>query len=148
ALATLAVVVAIGMMAPSKPSSAAREPMLTSIVHGFEFLMRHPILRYIIGVFIVTALLVRPYAQMIPAYVVNTLGGDARSLGYAVAAAGIGGFGGALITAAFTGRRSLQWVLSGSLMALGVVLLGFLKSVPVTIPVFFAIGVGTLAFLG
>src|SRR6185312_2691828 len=31
---------------------------------------------------------------------------------------------------------------------LGVVLLGFLKTVPVTIPVFFAIGVGTMALLG
>lgn len=148
AVATLAVVAAIAMMAPSKPSGAAREPMLASIAHGFEFLIRHPILRYVIGVFIVTALLVRPYAQLIPAYVVNTLGGDARALGYAVAAAGIGGFGGALITAGFTGRRSLQWVLSGALMSLGVFVLGFLKTVPATIPAFFAIGLGTLAFLG
>lgn len=148
AVATLAVVVAIAMMASSKPSQAPREPMLASIAHGFEFLIKHPILKYVLAVFIVSALLVRPYAQLIPAYVVNTLHGDARALGYAVAAAGIGGFGGGLVTAAFTGLRSVQWVISGTVMSLGVVLLGFIGSVPLTLPVFFLIGVGTLAFLG
>jgi MFS family permease len=148
AVATLAVVVAIGMMKPSKPSGAKPEPVLRSIAHGFEFLMRHPILRYVVAVFIVLALFVRPYFQMIPAYVVNTLHGDARTLGYAVAAAGIGGFGGALITTAFSGRRSLQWVVSGMLLSLGVFALGLIYAVPPTLPIFFLIGLGTLAFLG
>lgn len=148
AVATLAVVVAIAMMAPSKPSGAKPGPILQSIVQGFAFLIKHPILRYVTPVFIITALLVRPYFQLIPAYVINALHGDARALGYAVAAAGIGGFGGALVTAAFSGRRSLQWLIGGVQTALGVMLLGFIYSVPLSLPVFFLIGVGTLAFLG
>lgn len=150
AVATLAVVVAVAMMAPSPPSSARREPMLASIRTGLDFLGKHPILRWIMLAFTITALLVRPYGQLIPAFVVNTLHGNAQSLGWAVAAAGIGGFGGALVTAAFAGheRRSTQWVWAGALMSAGVCALGFIWRVAATLPVFFAIGLGTLAFLG
>lgn len=150
AVATLAVVVAIVMMAPSPPSGARREPMLASIATGLRFLTAHPILRWIILVFIVSAILVRPYSQLIPAFIVNALHGDARALGWAVAAVGIGGFGGALITAALGGheRRSKQWVLAGALMSTGVCVLGFIWSIAFSVPVFFAIGLGTLAFLG
>lgn len=150
AVATLAVVVAILMMAPSPPSGAQREPMLQSIRTGLHFLAKHPILRWIILVFTVSALLVRPYSQLIPAFVVNTLHGSAQALGWAVAAVGVGGFGGALITAAFAGRerRSTQWVIAGATMSTGVFVLGFVWSVGLSIPVFFLIGLGTLAFLG
>lgn len=150
AVATLAVVVAIAMMGPSPPPVAAREPMLASIGTGLRFLTGHPILRWIILIFTITAILVRPYSQLIPAFVVNALHGDAQSLGWAVAATGIGGFGGALVTAAFAGRerRSTQWVLAGALMCTGVMVLGFLWNIAATLPVFFFIGLGTLAFLG
>lgn len=150
AAATLAVVVAIVMMRPSPPAVKRREPMLMSIRAGIAFLAAHPILRWILGVFVVMAIFVRPYAQLIPAYIVNTLHGGAQSLGWAVAAAGIGGFIGALITAAFAGRerRSTQWVIAGTLTAGGLIVLGTLHTVAATLPVFFAIGVGTLAFLG
>ncbi|MGC2129114.1 MAG: MFS transporter [Candidatus Aquilonibacter sp.] len=150
AVATMAVVVAVAMMRPSPPSTAQREPMFSAMRGGIAFLMSHPILRWIVAVFVVMAIFARPYAQLIPAYVVSTLGGDARALGWAVAAAGIGGFGGALVTAAFAGRepRSLQWLLAGVITALGLVALATIHSVVGTLPAFFAIGVGTLAFLG
>lgn len=150
AVATLAVVVAIVLMAPSPASAARREPMLASIATGIRFLAAHPILRWIILVFIVSAILVRPYSQLIPAFIVNALHGDARALGWAVAAVGIGGFGGALVTAALGGRerRSMQWVLAGAVMSAGVLTLGFIWSIAFSVPVFFAIGFGTLAFLG
>ena len=104
-ISTIAVIVAVLMMRPSPPSTAPREPMLRSMRAGIVFLASHPILRWIAGVFAVIAIFARPYSQLIPAYIVNTLHGDARALGWAVAAAGIGGFGGALITAAFAGRE-------------------------------------------
>ncbi len=150
AVATLAVVVAILMMAPSPPSGAPREPMLRSIRTGLRFLAHHQILRWIILVFTASALLVRPYSQLIPAFIVNTLHGDAAALGWAVAAVGIGGFGGALVTAAFAGRerRSTQWIIAGATMSAGVLLLGFIWKIGASIPVFFLIGLGTLAFLG
>lgn len=150
AVATLAVVVAVAMMASSPPSTARREPMLASIMSGLRFVRDHPILRWIFAVFFISAIFVRPYSQLIPAFVVNTLHGDARSLGWAVAAAGIGGFGGGLVTAIFAGheRRSTQWLTAGLVMCGGVFVLSFIWSIPWSIPVFFTIGLGTLAFLG
>jgi MFS family permease len=150
AFATLAVVVAVVMMRPSPPSTGRREPMLASMRVGIAFLASHSILRWIVGAFVVMAIFARPYAQLIPAFVVDTLHGGAQALGWAVAAAGIGGFGGALITVMFAGRerRSTQWVVSGALTAVGLVALGAAQSVAATLPVLFFIGVGTLAFLG
>ena len=150
AVATMAVVIAVAMMAPSPPSTSRREPMLASIRFGLAFLVRHKILRWIIGSFVLTALLVRPYSQLIPALVVNTLHGGAQQLGWAVAAVGIGGFVGALLTAHFAQfeRRSLLWLVAGLVMSVGVVGLGAVRSIPQTLPVLFAIGVGTLAYLG
>ncbi len=150
AILTLAVVVAILMMSPSPPPVAARVPMYESIRAGLAFLRGHAILRWIMLTFTLTAVLVRPYSQLIPAFVVNTLHGNAQTLGWAVAAAGVGGFAGALITAAFAGRerRSTQWVWAGACMSAGVCALGFIWNVHATIPVFFTIGLGTLAYLG
>lgn len=150
AILTLAVVVAIVMMSPSPMPTAKRAPMFESIRIGLGFLRGHAILRWIMLTFTITAVLARPYSQLIPAFVVNTLRGNAQSLGWAVAAAGIGGFAGALITAAFAAheRRSTQWVWAGALMSAGVLALGFVWNVDATLPIFFLIGLGTLAFLG
>lgn len=150
AVATLAVVVAVAMMRPSPPSRAQREPMLAAMRGGITFLFAHPILRWIVAVFIVVAVFARPYTQLLPAYIVNLLHGDAQALGWAVAAVGIGAFGGALLTAAFAGRepRSLQWLLSGVLTAFGLTALALNHSVLWSLPALFAMGVGTLAFLG
>lgn len=150
AVLTLAVVVAVAMMQPSPPSTAQREPMLAAMRGGIAFLFGHPILRWIVAAFVILAIFARPYAQLIPAYIVNVLHGDARALGWAVAAAGIGGFGGALLTAAFAGRepRSIQWLLAGVLTALGLIGLAGVHSVGWALPALFTIGVGTLAFLG
>ncbi len=150
AVATLAVVVAVALMKSSPPSAARRESMFASIQYGLRFLRDHPILRWIIAVFFITAVLTRPYAQLIPAFVVNTLHGDARALGWTVAAAGVGGFGGGLVTAIFAGheRRSTQWIVAGVVMSAGVLALSLIHSVGASIPIFFLIGLGTLAFLG
>jgi MFS family permease len=149
AVATLAVVVVLTMMHPSRPTGAKREPILDSIAEGLAFLWNHPVLKWIIGVFFVTAIFVRPYAQLSPAYIINTLHGDARELSWAIAAVGVGGFIGALVTAGFSGeRRSVQWIFAGVLMTAGVATLGFIRWLPMTYPVFFLIGLGTLSFLG
>lgn len=150
AVATLAVVGAVALMAPSPPSTRRAEPMLASIRVGIVFLVRHRILLWIFLVFLLTAILVRPYSQLMPALIIDTLHGNAASLGWAFSAIGIGGFGGALATAYFAQfeRRSILWIAAGGLMTLGVLTLGFVTSLAATLPILFLIGVGTLAFLG
>lgn len=150
AAATLAVVVAVAMMRPSPPSAIRREPTLHAIRYGIAFIVRHPVLRWIVLAQLVTALSARPYSQLVPALAVNLLHSGARGLGWAVSAIGVGGFGGAVVTAYFAQRerRSRLWLQSGLIMSLSVVALGFVPTLASALPVLFGAGVGTLASLG
>lgn len=150
ALATMAVVVALVFMKPAPPTVSRREPFLPSIAQGLRFLFNHKILGVVITTFIITAVLVRPYSIMLPAFIVNVLHATAKGLGLAIAASGVGGFAGALITA-YLGtreRRGTIWAVSGLVMAFGVFSLGFIWNLWLSLPVLFAIGTATMTFLG
>ncbi len=150
AAATLAVVVAVMLMRPSPPSSRRREPTLQAMQQGIVFIVRHPALRWIVLAQLVTAVLTRPYSQLIAALTVNVLHAGASGLGWAVSAVGVGGFGGALVTTYFAQRerRSRLWLQSGLVMSGGVLALGFVPTLAAALPVLFVIGVGTMAQLG
>lgn len=150
AVATLAVVVALAFMKEAPPSAERPEAFLPSIVQGLRFLFKHAILKWIITVFILTALLVRPYSTLLPAFAVNLLHANARGLGIAIAATGIGGFAGALLTAYLGSRerRGTIWLISAVVMAAGVFALGFVQKLWISLPILFIIGTATLAFLG
>ncbi len=150
AAATLAVVVAVMMMQPSPPSATRGDSTRHAMRSGIVFILRHPALRWIVLAQFVTAILTRPYGQLMPAYAVNVLHAGARGLGWAVSAIGIGGFGGALVTAYFAQRelRSRLWLQSGLIMSAGVLALAFVPTLAVALPVLFCVGIGTLALLG
>jgi MFS family permease len=148
--ATLAVVVAVILMKPSPPSVRRAEPTWHAMQQGVAFIVGHPALRWIVLAQFVTALSARPYSQLIPAFAVNVLHSGPRGLGWAVSAIGIGGFGGALVTAYFAQRerRSRLWLQSGLLMSAGVLVLAFVPSLRLAVCVLFVIGVGTMAMMG
>jgi predicted MFS family arabinose efflux permease len=148
--ATLAVVVAVILMKPSPPSARRAEPTWHAMQQGVAFIVGHPALRWIVLAQFVTALSARPYSQLIPAFAVNVLHAGPRGLGWAVSAIGIGGFGGALVTAYFAQRerRSRLWLQSGLLMSAGVLVLAFVPSLRLAVFVLFVIGVGTMAMMG
>jgi MFS family permease len=150
AVLTLAVVVAVLLMRPSPPSVKRREPMLSAMRQGVVFLVAHPVLRWIVLAFFITAILARPYSQLIPAFTENVLHSGPRGLGWAVSAIGLGGLGGALVTAYFAQRerRSRLWLQAGLLMSFGIVALAFVPALGVMLPVLFLIGVGTMTLLG
>ena len=138
------------MMRPSPPSVKRREPMLHAMRQGIVFLVGHPVLRWIVLAFFVSAILARPYSQLIPAFTENVLHAGARGLGWAVSAIGLGGFGGALVTAYFAQRerRARLWLQAGLLMSCGIVALALVPSLSVMLPVLFLTGVGTMTLLG
>jgi MFS family permease len=148
--ATLAVVVAVILMKPSPPPAQRAEPTWHAMKQGLTFIVRHPALRWIVLVQFVTATLTRPYSQLIPAFAVNVLHAGPRGLGWAVSAIGIGGFGGALVTAYFAQRerRSRLWLQAGLLMSAGVLGLAFVPSLRLAVCVLFVIGAGTMAMMG
>lgn len=150
AIATLAVVAALAFMRPAPPSTNVRDALLPSIVEGLRFLFNHGILRWIITLFIVTAVLVRPYSTMLPAFTLHVLHANASGYGFAIAATGIGGFAGALLTAYLGSRerRGEIWLGSAMTMAIGVLVLGLAPTLYVALPILFVIGTATLTFLG
>ncbi|HEX5274343.1 MAG TPA: MFS transporter [Candidatus Rubrimentiphilum sp.] len=150
AVLSLAVILALVFMKPAPPSTGRPENWLGSIVYGLRFLVEHPILKWIIAIFVLTAVLVRPYSMLLPAFIVNTLHGNAFDLSLAISATGVGGFAGALLTA-YLGtreRRGTIWLVSSVLMALGVMSLGFIWSLWLALPVLFVIGTSTMTLLG
>ncbi|MDQ6826168.1 MAG: MFS transporter [Candidatus Eremiobacteraeota bacterium] len=150
AVATLAVVAALCFMRESAPSTRAHESLLASIMHGMQFLFAHRILRWIITTFIITALLARPYSLLLPAYALHYLHADAKGLGWLIAATGVGGFGGAIVTAWLGSRedRGVLWLISASLMCLGVAALGVISTYVLAMFTLVIIGLATLSFLG
>jgi MFS family permease len=150
AVATLAVVVAVTMMTPSPPSAARRGSTLHAMRDGIVFIVRHPALRWIVLAQFVTAILTRPYSQLVPALAINILHAGAHGLGWTVSAIGLGGFGGALVTAYFAQRerRARLWMQSGLLMSISVFALAFVPTLGAALPVLCLAGIGTLASLG
>jgi MFS family permease len=149
AVLTLAVVVALCFMASVPASSTRRDSVWSSIRDGVAFLERHPVLRWVVLLLIVTSLLVRPYNFLLPAYAAHVIETDARGLGALMAATGLGAMGGAIATAAYVPqRRSALWALSALVIALGDIGLGCTASMPIALAVLGVMGLATLTFLG
>ena len=149
AVLTLAVIAALIFMRPAPPSSTVREGVLTSIVAGLRFLFGHHVLRYVVLMLLITCVLVRPYAQLLPAYAAHVVHVDARGLGLAArrerrrsdlrfAADGA--------HRQRTSRHGL--VLQRRLMSIGTIVLGTVHVFWVALVVLVFIGLAVLSFAG
>lgn len=146
---TIAVVIAVILMKPAPPSSRERTSVIASIVEGVRFLYGHPVLKWVVLLLVITALCVRPYNFLLPAYAVHDLHTDAVGLGWLMAASGVGAIGGAFMTAAIGARhRVFVWALSAAVMAAGVAALGLTTVMPVAAAILAVVGLATLSFIG
>jgi MFS family permease len=149
AIVKFAVVIAIIFMQPSAASSKARTSFGAAILEGIQFIYGHSVLRWIFLMLMVTALSVRSYSFLLPAYAVHVLHTDARGLGWLMAATGIGAVGGALLIAAVNvRRRSVIWFVAGMMASLGVAMLGVIDSLAAAAVVLTCIGLGTQSYVG
>ena len=149
AVATLAVIVAIVLMAPSAPSSTVREGVFASIFAGLRFLFGHSVLRSVVLLLMLTCLLVRPYSQLLPAYAAHVVFVDARGLGVLFAAGGVGAIAGSLVTAIVGARRrGPVWFASAVVMSLGAIVLGLVHVFAIALGVLFVVGAAVLSFAG
>jgi MFS family permease len=149
AVLTLAVVAALSFMQPVPASSSRRDSVWLSIRAGIAFLARHPVLRWIVLLLVVTSLLVRPYNFLLPAYAAHVLDTDARGLGALMAATGLGAMIGAIAIAAIVPqRRSALWAVSAVVIALGAIGLGSTASLPIALCVLAVMGFATMTFMG
>jgi MFS family permease len=149
AVVKFAVVAAIVLMKPAPVSSKSHASFLAAFKEGIAFIYAHGVLRWIYVMLIVTALSVRSYNFLLPAYAVHVIHTDARGLGWLMAATGAGAMLGALSIAALNvRRRALIWFLSGSLASVGVMCLGLTDQLSIAAIVLAFIGLGMQSFVG
>ena len=149
AVLTLAVTVALLFMKPAPPSSTVREGVVASMLAGFTFLTRHPVLRSVLLLLIAVCIFVRPYSQLMPAYAAHVVHVDARGLGFLLAASGFGAIVGSFVTALVGERRRGRiWFASAILMAVGTIALGSVRSYPAALVILAFVGLAVLSFAG
>jgi MFS family permease len=149
AILKFAVVAAILLMRPTAVSSKSHASFFSAIKEGVAFIYGHSVLRWIYVMLIVTALSVRSYNFLLPAYAVHVIHTDARGLGWLMAATGAGAMLGALSIAALNvRRRALIWFVSGTVASAGVMCLGLTDQLTIAAIVLTFIGLGTQSFIG
>ncbi len=149
AIVKFAVVAALILMRPAPASSTRRNSFLAAIKEGVAFIYGHGVLRWIYLMLIVTALSVRSYNFLLPAYAVHVVHTDARGLGWLMAATGAGAMLGALSIAALNvKRRATIWFVSGTLASVGVMVLGLTDQLQIAAIVLLFVGLGTQSFIG
>src|SRR5438309_11522738 len=121
AVSYFAVVAALLVMRAQPVDTGCRAPMLDSIREGLSYLRGDPVLRWVVTLSIATALLTRPYIQLLPAEA-QFLGVGALELSWLLAASGGGALAGALITASLASLRRRGALLVGAAFPHGTLL--------------------------
>jgi MFS family permease len=125
AITYLAIVAALLLMRPQPVIEyGPRLSLLASIKEGISFIRGDPVLRWVVALSVATALLTRPYIQLLPAEA-QLLGVGAIELSWLLAASGAGALGGALLTASLGGWKRRGALLVGAAFAHGTLLTFF-----------------------
>lgn len=146
---TCSVVAALVFMTPAPPSSTSREPVMQQVAEGLRFIASHPVLRWVIGMLIVTSFTVRPFTSLLAAYATHVVHVDAWGYGLMLAAGGAGTIVGAVITALYhSERRGNWWFLAGIVSAVGLIALGYTHGFTLSLFEQAVLGFGMMSFVG
>jgi len=144
-----AVILALWLMAPVPTEGRRDTPVLRSIREGLGYIRREQVILWVIVLVALTALLSRPYIQLLPA-VAHEMDLGALELSWLFAASGIGSLLGALATASLGNvrRRGVVLVASALTMTGLQVLFGAQRSLVLALPLLALLGVATMIFMG
>ena len=149
AFLSCAVVVALIFMTPAPPASTSREPVFRQISEGLRFIAAHPVLRWIIGMLVVTSFTVRPFTSLLAAFAAHVVHVDASGYGWLLAAGGVGTIVGAVTTALYQSeRRGGWWFFAGTVSALGIIALGYTHGFAIALFEQAVLGFGLMSFIG
>lgn len=148
-LSYVAVVIALLFMAPVPVQARRDVPVFRSIREGLGYVRREPVILWVMILFALTALLSRPYIQLLPA-VAHDFGVGALELSWLFGASGIGALLGALSTASLGNVRRRGFVLLGGAgsMSILLALFGAQRSFVVALVLLALVGFATMIFLG
>ena len=151
ALSYLAVVVALLFMTPIPIDARSRDvSVLDSIREGLAYVRRDVVVRWVVLLAAATALLARPYIQLLPAIAERTMHVGAVELSWMLGASGVGALLGAIATASLGDLRRRGALLLGAAFFMGafIALFAAQRTLLGALPVLAAAGVAMMVFMG
>ena len=126
--------------------AAPTSNILTNLKEGFSYSFGFEPIRDVLILVATAALFGVPFSVLMPVFAVNTLNGDARTLGLLMSATGLGALGGALYLAARESVRGLSRVITAATSLFGAALVGvaFSRSVPLSLLLLTLAGFGMM----
>jgi MFS family permease len=126
-LSYVAVIAALFTMrlGPQARSGRPTEPMGRQLAEGFRYAFGFPPIRALILLVAVVSLMGVPFTVLMPVFATEVLHGGARTLGFLMAASGVGALAGALYLASRTTVSGLGHVILTAVALFGTSLVGF-----------------------
>jgi len=118
----------LAMQLPAFVAQTDPRPLLTELAEGFRYVRSTPNIRFILLAAGLVALLVLPFATLMPVYAKDIFHGTATTFGILDGAIGLGGFGAALYLTSLAPAADLNRVVTANSFVLGVGLLLFAYS--------------------
>jgi MFS family permease len=112
-------------LGPRAQAGRATEPMGRRLAEGFRYAFGFPPIRALIFLVAVVSLMGVPFTVLMPVFATDVLGGGANTLGFLMAASGVGALAGALYLASRPSVRGLGYVILASVALFGASLIGF-----------------------
>jgi MFS family permease len=115
----------LAMNVPAKPRLANSKSVLVELNEGWKYVIGSLPIRSILLLLALVSLLGMPYTVLMPVFAARVLHGGPHTLGYLMAAIGVGALGGAAMLAARKSVLGLGRVIALSTVMFGVALIGF-----------------------
>jgi MFS family permease len=146
-LSFIAVIAALlAMKGYRKQAKSLREPVLKGLKVGFSYVFGFPPLSAVILLLALVSLIGMPYVVLMPIFAKTILGGGPNTLGFLMAATGVGALVGAIYLASRKNVRGFGKMvgLSSAVFGLGLALFSFSRSFPVSVALMAVTGFGMI----
>ena len=125
----IAVVVSLAAMRALPPQSFPKSAgVFSELKEGLQYVVRFAPVRSILFLLALVSLFGMPYTVLMPVFAARILNGGAHTLGFLMAASGVGALAGAVVLATRKSVRGLGRMISVSAAIFGVGLIGFSQS--------------------
>lgn len=132
---------------PPPPRRAASGSVVTALLEGARFAWHHALIGPLLFQLMLVSALIAPYVQLMPIFAGQVFGGDARTLGLLIGAAGAGAVGATVMLATRPGIHGLPRVIGRGGLLAGLGLAGFAQStvLPLSMTLMVAVGFGIIS---
>ena len=137
------------MHIPAIPSASRDVSVGRNLAEGARYVWRHPTLRTQMALALIPVVVAMPYVSLMPVFAQDVLDVGAGGFGMLMAAPGIGALAGTLTIATLGDVRRKGFLLFGSLLALGAVLILFAlsRSFPLSLALLVLVGAFQMTYM-